>query len=120
VIRILRLLEIVHVTPGAIARRACKLIVYVTLRASCGDVRAGQCELGLRVVIELDARPLDRGVAERAVLREARRRMVRAGRLVEIGQMAGEALAGRARKFVVDVTLAAVRGDVRTGQRKTA
>jgi hypothetical protein len=66
-VRVLRVGEVLHVTPGAIAGRARVLVVHMTLRASGGGVRSRQCELGLQVVIEFCALPLDGGMAESAV-----------------------------------------------------
>ncbi len=48
------------------------LPVAVALNAGSGDVRAGQRELGLRGVVKRCASPVNRGVAERAILREPR------------------------------------------------
>ena len=67
VVRVLRVGEVLHVTPGAIAGRARELVAHMTLRASGRSVRSRQCELGLQVVIEFCALPLAGGVAESAV-----------------------------------------------------
>ena len=60
----------------------------VALGARQRHMRSRQRERGLRAVIELRPGPLRGGVAQRAILREARRNVVRVGRLLVVGQVA--------------------------------
>ncbi len=93
------------------------LAADMALRALHRRVGPGQREPCL-VVVELCALPLRGRVTDRAVLREARRRVVGIGGAAVIGQVA--ALAGGQRTFVhvVQVALGALHRGVGSGQRE--
>ena len=120
VIRIRGPLVIVQMAGHATRVRAVQrvVVVDVALRALQGRMRAGQRESGSRV-IEGRSIPGRRIVALRAGLREIRLHVIRLGRTLEILQVAGHA--GRAGQIVVavHVTLRALNGGVRAGERES-
>ena len=99
-------LEVLQVAADALRRCVSGVVaVDVALRTATVRVRTGQRETGLRV-IELRARPLRGRVAERAVLRESGRHVVRILGALEILQVAADALRRRPGVLPVDVALA--------------
>ena len=95
------------------------VIVEVARRALLGGVEAQQLEPGGGVV-ESGAGPIGGCVAGNAGLREAGRRVVGAGGLLEIGQVTSHALARGPREHPVHVTLSARHCGMRSGQRERA
>ncbi len=86
--------------------------------SACGlRVRPGQREAG-PVVIERGSLPLRRRVACGAVLREAGGRVIGIGRLLIIGQVAGNTGGGKAPVEARRMTLSACSLRVRAGQRE--
>jgi hypothetical protein len=92
VIGIRRGVVVVDVAGGAVLRRAGEQVVDVALRADDGGVLARQREPGGRVVIELRALPLRRGVASLAGCGEPGRFVVRIRCAVIRGEMARQTL----------------------------
>ena len=126
VIRVACVVE-VRLVAG-VARRAVRQVVsagraerrVMTLRALQGDVSAGQCETGGRV-IESGTGPAGGVVALRAVLREAGLYVIRIACVIEVRLVAGDASSagqavgtGRAESRVV--ALITLQRDVRAGQ----
>ena len=74
-------------------------------------VLARQRELCI-VVIELRPRPLRRVVAEAAILRESRCSMIRIRRLLELRQVASDAICAQSGELTADVTACAGGGSV--------
>ena len=95
------------------------VIVEVARRALLGGVEAQQLEPGGGVV-ETRAGPISGGVAGSARLREAGRRVVGSGGLLEVGQMTSHAFGRRPREHSIHVTLGAWHADMRSGQREGA
>ena len=118
VIRARGLLKIGQVAARALHRGAREDSVRVALGARKRDMRPGQCEFRRRVVIEFGPLPLGGRMAKRAVLRKPRGHVVRAGGLLEIGQVAAGALERRRGVVAVHMTLCAVHGRVRAGERE--
>jgi hypothetical protein len=87
VIGIRRGVVIVDMASGAILRRAGEAIVGMALAAGDCRVLAGEHELGGRVVIELRALPLRRGMARLAGCGEPGRLVVRIRRAVISGEV---------------------------------
>jgi len=83
-IRTRGLIEVRHMTAGALSRRPGEHVVDMALRALQRDMRPGQRELSGRVVIEFRAGPVDGRVAHRAVLREARGIVIWVGGLIDV------------------------------------
>ncbi len=108
VIGVCRLVEIREVTRYAVGGCSGEFVIHVTLIAGQGYVSTGQRELGCGVVIEFRSLPLNRGVADCAILRESCRNVTRIVGLVEIRYMAGYARRGSACKPVIDMALRTV------------
>ena len=108
---------VIRVAAEALGDGAGELTVDMALRALHADMRAGERERRLGV-IELRALPLCGGVADRAILRELARHVLRIGRVLEIGQMAPHALRRSAGEDSVDVALRALHRSVGPGQRE--
>ena len=89
----------------------------MALVATHASVRAGERESEL-VVVEVGSHPVDRRVADAAILRETGRGMVRIRRLVEIDKVTGNALRAQCGELAVAVTLAATGRGVRSGERE--
>jgi hypothetical protein len=101
----------------AIRGRSCELAVQVTLRT--GDIHMSTSESKARGgVIELGTRPLDRRVTGLAGIWESSRDVVGIRGLLEISQMARDALLRSASEFVVHVALRAGDADVCAGERE--
>ena len=96
------------------ARRWCsgKNLVGVALIAGHRDMRAGELELGGRVVIELATLPLRGGVANRTILRKTGGPVIGVLGVVEGRQMAGDARRWCSGKDVVNVALLAAHRDM--------
>src|ERR1035438_6991385 len=88
---ILRSLKVFRVATVAVHTEPSEDAAGVALGAGGTDVCAGERKLGLRGVIERGSRPIGGGVAERAILRESRRGVVRIGRALVILQVTGVA-----------------------------
>lgn len=117
VIRVGRGVETTEMTNGARSAQPRKLSVRVTVGALGRQMRAGEGKAGLRVV-EARARPGGGGMANGTVLREAGRRVIRVGRLVVIGQVAGAALRRRSREPIVGMAKEAIELGVRACEQK--
>jgi len=107
-----------QVTGITVLGRACISFVDVALNAGDGGMGAGQGKGRLGRVVELRPGPPRRRVAGRAVLRKARRRMVRVLRPLVGRQVARIARARRPRITVVRMARRAAGRHVRPGQRK--
>jgi len=107
--------EIREMASSARCRSSLENVVGVALDAFDGLVRASERKRGF-VVIEARALPLSRGVAGIARGGESGSRMIWIRGCVELLEMAGGAVLGRACELVVDVTLSALHGGVRAGQ----
>lgn len=90
----------------------------MTVLAGYCDVRTGQWELCRGVVVESCPQPLFCVVTGGAVLRESCQYMVRILCAVEIGQVAGNAIACRQGEIAVGVTAPAVDANVSARERK--
>ena len=113
-----RLIEIRDMTACALDRQGQVVIVHVAQRALSREVRSGQRERGFRVV-ERRTQPVDRRVTLRAVRREPRGGVVRVGRRIIRSQMACRASRRIQGVVIVDVTLSAGRGQMRSGECKS-
>ena len=98
-----RLVVVDHVASRADGWRAFVDVVDVAGSAGHGGVEAGQRELRRRIVVEHGAVPLGGGVAQRAVLREAGRDVVRIRSGVVARQVAAVARVRRSFEHIVDV-----------------
>jgi len=116
-VRIGGLLVVGQVARSALRGQPRVLPRRVALRARQRHMRSGQREFRL-AVIELRPGPLRGGVADSAILREARRHVVRVGRLLIVGQVARTALRGQACVLARRVALRAGHRHVRSGQRE--
>lgn len=103
VIRIVRRLVVRLVAAETVGGNRGVVVVHMTTGACNRCVRAGQGETGV-VVIETRRAPGCGAMAHIALLRKARRNMVRVVRVVEIIQVAADA--GCVRKVVVPVRVA--------------
>lgn len=115
VIRIGRTLVIGPVAGVAVRRHRLVVVIHVTACARHSCVRAGQRKRSV-VVIERGWNPLRSIVANLALLREPRLRMVRRGRVIEIVQVAGDA--GRRQSFVDPARMATGAADPDVASRK--
>ena len=111
-------LVVLQVTVIASGAQGRVLAVRVALHASGSDVRARQRELGLRGVIEHGAVPVGCGVAQRTILRESGRNVVRIGGRLVILQMT--VVASGAQTFIdaVGVALQASGGHMFASERE--
>ena len=116
--RIVGPLIVLEVTVAASGAQGRVLAVRVALHASGSDVRARQRELGLRGVIEHGAVPVGCGVAQRTILRESGRNVVRIGGRLVILQMT--VVASGAQTFIdaVGVALQASGGHMFASERE--
>ena len=103
VIRIIGLLKVGQMAAHAIHGSAGEAIVCVTLAACRGRMGASQRELGRRIVVELRASPLRRGMASSASSGKAGRRMIRGRGLLIIIQMAAGTIIGNGCKPAANV-----------------
>lgn len=116
VIRILGRLIFLQMAGGARGSEALVHAARMTLRAGCRDVRSGQSECRLRVVIERGARPVCSRVTRLAVLRESGGGVVWIrGRLIFL-QMARRTVCGQTLVNAARMTLSAGCRDVRACQ----
>ena len=113
-----RAVVIDQVAGGAILRGARIPSVDMTLLAGSIDVGTRQRELGQRIVVEFCTAPSDGAVARGAGSREAGVHMVRVGRAIEVGDVAGGAVFRRPGIAAIDVALLAGRVNVSAGQRE--
>ena len=113
-----RAVEILDMARGAIGGRAHKLPVDVALRAGNGRVCARQLELRKHVVVESRRIPRGGTVAGLAAGREARLRVRRIVRLVEIRHVAADASGRCSHELVASVAGVAVQSRVGAGQGK--
>jgi hypothetical protein len=90
----------------------------VTLRTRHGDVSTGQSE-SRGGVVELGAGPLDGRMARLTIRWESRGDVVRICSLLEIGQVARNALGGSSCELVVHVALRTCDVYVGTSQRES-
>lgn len=118
-VRIGRTVEILYMARGAIGGRAHKLPVDVALRAGNGRVCARQLELRKHVVVESRRIPRGGTVAGLAAGWEARLRMRRIVRLVEIRHVAADASGRCSHELVASVAGVAVQSRMGAGQRET-
>lgn len=117
-IGVARVVEAAQVTGDAGGGGSGKLVVLVAQRAGCGGVGSGQGKMSGRVVIELRARPLSCRVAHGAKLGEPGENVIRIGRFVEIGEVAGDAGSVQAGKLIADMASLTVDVGMRSGQGK--
>ena len=103
VIGVRGLLEIGQMAAHTIHGGAGEVIVCVTLAACRGRMGASQRELGRRIVVELRASPLRRGMASSASSGKAGRRMIRGRGLLIIIQMAAGTIIGNGCKPAANV-----------------
>lgn len=117
--RIIRAIEIILVATDAGGVRAGQRIipVDVALRAHQGGVRSGQGEAG-RGVVKAGVAPVGGRVALLAGLRHVGLHVIRVGCPFVILQVAGDASRAGEVVIVVHVTLRALQGQVRAGQRE--
>ncbi len=115
VIRIRGSLKILGVATIAIGRSAGEFVVDVAERAGHAHVRAGQWKWRLGM-IEYCACPTGGVVAGGAVGREPSLNVIGIGCPLVILGVAGVAIGGGAREFVIDVAERASHADVRAGQ----
>ena len=118
VVRIGRALEILHMARSAIGGRAHKLPIDVALRAGHVHVRAGERELGERVVVERGRVPRRSVVTALTGLGKARLHVRWIAGLVEVRQVAADAGGRSPGIFSADVASGAVQGGVRSSERK--
>ena len=90
VVRTIGRIEVVQVARQASRARQAEIVVDMALRALRGGMRASEGKTRGRMV-ELGSHPLDRVMAECAVLRECRGLVIRTASRIEIVQMAGDA-----------------------------
>lgn len=95
------------------------VVVGVTLGACQGRMSTGQRIVGELCVVKARIEPIGRRVAGCAIVGQTQlyvRRIIAGG---EIGLMTGEAITGRASKYVIDMTRCARKRCVRPGKRIT-
>ena len=119
VIRIVRIVVVLHVTRGTRCRRQVVIPVYVALGAGQIRVRASQRKASDGMV-ELRISPRRGVVADLAGLRYPGLDMVGIGRTLIVLQMAGHTARIGEVIVVVDVALRARRGHVFPGERKAS
>ena len=102
---------------AAPARGTCQIVVAVdvTRRACLGGVGSQEGEAGGRVV-ELGSVPIDRGMADSAILREVLCLVRRIGGVVVVSEVAVDTRATGQAVVVVGVALQALQGGVRAGE----
>jgi hypothetical protein len=118
VTRIIRVLEIREVTAYATGIRDVVVIVDMALRALHAGMGTSQGEAGSRV-IELGRHPRGGVVALIASLGKALLRVVRVSRALKIFQVTAYATGVGQLVVVINVTLRALHGCMRAGERKT-
>lgn len=107
VVRIFRTVPIRQMAGDARACQAGVNVVFMAHVAHHGHMRARQRILGRGIMVESRVGPGGRAVADRAILREAGRKVVRILCSVEIGLMAGETAGRQAGEHVVFVAAGA-------------
>jgi hypothetical protein len=112
-----RLLEIWKMAGGTRRSEPRELSAYVAARTCSGRVLTGQREFR-GVVVKYGSCPLRRRVTGFAGLREARRDMVRIGRLLEVRQVAGRASCSESAELTADMATCARCGSMFSGQRE--
>jgi hypothetical protein len=117
VVRIRRLLEIRLVALVAVCIRQLIVAAGVTWLALRSNVRSGQRKLGC-VMVERRRCPIRRWVALRAIMVEIAGNVIRVRRLLEISLMALVTVCIHQLIVATNVTWLALRGNVRSGQRK--
>jgi hypothetical protein len=108
---------VVQVTRGTGGAESGVDAAGVAVLAGESNVRASQRELG-SVVVELGARPLDCGVADRTVGRESGGNVIRIRRCLVLRQVTTRARGRSACILSAYVTRCARRADVRSSQRE--
>ncbi len=93
-----------------------ELSASMTLYTTQADMRAGQREVGGRVMVKLCPLPLSGVVASGTRLRETGSRMVRISGALEVLQVTGRTVGGKGRILVVHMALGTGNIDMRAGQ----
>jgi len=119
VIGVGRAVEILYMARSAIRRCSHKLAVDVALGTRYIDVSPGQRELCEGVVIEVRHIPRARVVTRLAGRWEARLRVRRIARLIEVRQVAAYAGCRRPSEFPAHVARRTIQRSVRSRQGKT-
>ena len=114
VVRVVGFVEIGEVAGKALRAQRGELSVRVALIATECVVRPGEREFG-RVVVERCALPVRRRMADAAILREAGSGVIRVVGLIEIGEVAGNALCAQRGELPVRVALVATERRMRAG-----
>jgi hypothetical protein len=98
---------------GALRRRPCEDIVDVALGARDLRMRAGESELRSGVVVKRRTEPINRRMAQGAVLREAGGIVIGVRRLIDVRQVTPDAGGRRVAELAANV--ASVAGNAHVG-----
>lgn len=119
VVRVRRIRIILQMAAGTRRRSRREIVARVALGALHGRMQSRQRKRGQLVVVESCARPRQRRVAQRAILRESCRDVVRILGRGEIVSVAPEAHRRRTREAVPHMALRAGQRRMSAGQGKT-